>query len=31
VQRHPNHPYVVVNALPKLEKLKKQFPELVKK
>jgi len=31
VQRHPNHPYVVVNALPKLEKLKKQFPGLVKK
>jgi peptide-methionine (S)-S-oxide reductase len=31
VKRHPNHPYVVVNALPKLEKLKKQFPELVKK
>src|SRR5579872_7152109 len=31
VQRHPNHPYVVVNALPKLDKLKKQFPELVKK
>jgi len=31
VRRHPNHPYVVVNALPKLEKLKKQFPELVKK
>jgi peptide-methionine (S)-S-oxide reductase len=31
VRRHPNHPYVVVNALPKLEKLKKQFPELLKK
>jgi peptide-methionine (S)-S-oxide reductase len=31
VQRHPNHPYVVVNALPKLEKLKRQFPELVRK
>ena len=31
VTRHPDHPYVVVNALPKLEKLKKQFPELVRK
>jgi len=31
VQRHPNNPYVVVNSLPKLEKLKKQFPELLKK
>ena len=31
VRRHPDHPYVVVNALPKLEKLKKQFPELLKK
>ncbi len=31
VKRNPNHPYVVANALPKLEKLKKQFPELVKK
>jgi peptide-methionine (S)-S-oxide reductase len=30
VRRHPNHPYVVVNALPKLDKLKKQFPDLVK-
>src|SRR5213083_2558978 len=31
VRRHPNHPYVVVNALPKLDKLKKQYPELLKK
>ena len=31
VKLHPNHPYVMVNALPKLEKLKKQFPELLKK
>jgi peptide-methionine (S)-S-oxide reductase len=31
VKLHPNHPYVVANALPKLEKLKKQFPELLKK
>ncbi len=30
VQRNPSHPYVVVNALPKLEKLKKHFPSLVK-
>ena len=31
VRRHPDHPYVVVNAFPKLDKLKKQFPELLKK
>ena len=31
VKLHPSHPYVVANALPKLEKLKKQFPELLKK
>jgi peptide-methionine (S)-S-oxide reductase len=31
VRRHPDHPYVVVNALPKLDKLKKQLPELLKK
>jgi peptide-methionine (S)-S-oxide reductase len=31
VKLHPNHSYVVANALPKLEKLKKQFPELLKK
>lgn len=31
VKLHPNHPYVVANALPKLDKLKKQFPELLKK
>jgi len=31
VRRHPDHPYVVANALPKLDKLKKQFPELLKK
>jgi peptide-methionine (S)-S-oxide reductase len=30
VKRHPTHPYVVVNALPKLKKLEKTFPELVK-
>jgi peptide-methionine (S)-S-oxide reductase len=30
VKRHPSHPYVVVNALPKLKKLEKTFPELVK-
>ncbi|MEX2302982.1 MAG: peptide-methionine (S)-S-oxide reductase MsrA [Bryobacterales bacterium] len=30
VKRHPSHPYVVVNALPKLKKLDKTFPELVK-
>jgi len=31
VRRNPNNTYVVVNAYPKLEKLKKQFPELLKK
>lgn len=31
VKLHPNHPYVVANSLPKLEKLKKEFPELLKK
>ena len=31
VKHHPTHPYVVQNSLPKLEKLKKQFPDLVKK
>src|SRR5262249_1806301 len=30
VKRNPNHPYVRVNALPKLDKLKKQFPQLLK-
>jgi len=31
VKNNPNHPYVVVNALPKLAKLKKLYPTLVKK
>jgi peptide-methionine (S)-S-oxide reductase len=31
VKRNPHHPYVMVNALPKLDKLKKQFPQLFKK
>lgn len=31
VKRNPMHPYVVVNALPKLEKLKKHFGALLKK
>jgi peptide-methionine (S)-S-oxide reductase len=31
VKRNPQHPYVVVNAYPKLDKLKKQFPALYKK
>ncbi len=30
VQNNPNHPYVIQNSLPKLSKLKKQFPELWK-
>jgi peptide-methionine (S)-S-oxide reductase len=31
VQRHPDHPYVMANALPKIDKTRKTFPELVKK
>lgn len=31
VKRNPSHPYVVANARPKLEKLKKEFPQAVKK
>ena len=30
-RRHPNNPYVVVNALPKLNKLHKELGDLVKK
>ena len=30
-RRHPNNPYVVVNALPKLSKLHKELGDLVKK
>ena len=28
VKRNPNHRYVVVNSIPKVEKLKKEFPDL---
>jgi peptide-methionine (S)-S-oxide reductase len=28
--RHPNHPYIVVNDLPKLRALEAEFPELLK-
>jgi peptide-methionine (S)-S-oxide reductase len=31
VKRNPTHRYVVVNALPKIEKVRREFPELVKK
>lgn len=31
VKRNPSHPYIVVNALPKVKKLSKEFPALVKK
>ena len=31
VRNNPTHGYVVVNALPKVKKLKQQYPELVKK
>ncbi|MEO7652958.1 MAG: peptide-methionine (S)-S-oxide reductase MsrA [Bryobacteraceae bacterium] len=30
VRRNPDHPYVVVNANPKIQKVKKIFPALVK-
>jgi peptide-methionine (S)-S-oxide reductase len=30
VKRNPNHPYVVVNARPKLKKLQERFPALLK-
>jgi len=29
VAHHPTHPYVVANSLPKLEKLRKLYPELL--
>jgi len=31
VKLNPSNPYVVTNSLPKLKKLKEQFPELLKK
>jgi peptide-methionine (S)-S-oxide reductase len=31
VKRNPDHPYVVVNAIPKIQKTRKEFPSLVKK
>jgi peptide-methionine (S)-S-oxide reductase len=31
VKRHPTNPYVVANAIPKVEKTKKSYPTLVKK
>jgi len=31
LDRNPTHPYIVYNDLPKLEQLKKEFPELLKK
>lgn len=30
LQRNPDYPYIVYNDLPKLEQLKKQFPELAR-
>ncbi len=30
LDRNPDYPYIVYNDLPKLERLKKQFPELLK-
>jgi peptide-methionine (S)-S-oxide reductase len=29
-RRNPSHPYVVVNAVPKVQKLKKTYPALVR-
>ena len=31
VKRNPAHPYVMVNAIPKVQKTRKEFPGLVKK
>jgi len=31
VKHHPSNPYVMANSIPKLEKLKKAYPELLKK
>ncbi len=31
LERHPDHPYIVFNDLPKLRGLQKQFPDLYKK
>jgi peptide-methionine (S)-S-oxide reductase len=31
VTNHPSNPYVVVNSIPKLEKLRKAYPELLRK
>lgn len=31
VKRNPSNPYVVVNSVPKIEKLRKAYPELLKK
>ncbi len=31
VKKNPDHPYVVANSLPKLQKLKKLYPDLIKK
>ena len=30
IDSHPNYPYVVVNDLPKIDRLKQQFPKLVR-
>jgi peptide-methionine (S)-S-oxide reductase len=30
VRQHPHHPYVIVNAIPKLKKLRQQFPNLIR-
>jgi peptide-methionine (S)-S-oxide reductase len=30
VQRNPNYPYIVMHDLPKLERLRKEFPDLIK-
>jgi peptide-methionine (S)-S-oxide reductase len=31
IDRNPNYPYVVINDLPKLDQLRQQFPDLVKR
>jgi len=30
IERNPDYPYVVYNDLPKLQQLKKKYPDLVK-
>jgi peptide-methionine (S)-S-oxide reductase len=31
LEQHPDYPYIVYNDLPKLEHLKKEFPEMLRR